>query len=96
MGTRAQGILQTAYVRHVRVSVWRAFRAEALRRSLSPSEALEIMIDEWMNGKAETRLAAAAPDMLAALRPFAEQPRQSAEDVSKARTAIAKAGGTDR
>ena len=51
MGLHATGIYQTAYIRKVRTYIWRAFRAEALRRGLSQTEALEIMIDEWVNGK---------------------------------------------
>ena len=48
MGISATGKHQTVYVKFVQVSVWRAFRAEALRRGLTRAEALEIMIDCWL------------------------------------------------
>ena len=51
MGIRAKGNHQTVYIRKVRTSIWRAFRAEALRRGLSQAEALELMIADWTYGK---------------------------------------------
>ena len=53
MGIPAKGPFQTAYIRGVQKTAWQAFRAEALRRGLSQTEALEIMIDKWVKGKDE-------------------------------------------
>ena len=53
MGISATGTHQTVYIKHVQVLVWRAFRAEALRRGLTRAEALELMIDFWLTERDE-------------------------------------------